>query len=86
MLNSIVNSVAGAKTLTLRGSSTDANTIAGVLADNGGALTISKTDSGTWILNGANTFTGQVTVNQGWLAIGPAWGTVSSCRSRIRWA
>ena len=78
VLNSVVNSVAGAKTLTIRGTSTDANTINSALTDNGGALSIAKTDSGTWILNGASTFTGQVVVSQGWLAIGPTWGTVTN--------
>ena len=78
VLNSIVNLSPGAKTLGLRGSSTDANTINSVLTDDGGALSISKSDSGTWILNGANTFTGQVTVNGGYIAIGPTWGVISN--------
>ncbi len=57
----------------------DANTVNAVLADNGGALTINKADGGTWILNGANTFTGGInTANGGLLGIGAGWSTISA--------
>jgi len=57
----------GAKTLTLRGFNTDANTILGNLNPVGGTLTVTKSDGGTWILAGNNTFTGTLTVGSGWL-------------------
>jgi autotransporter-associated beta strand protein len=65
---SSVNTTGGAKTLEIRGTNTDANMITSILTDNGGALTVSKSDGGVWILNptgGPNTFTGNVQVNQG---------------------
>jgi autotransporter-associated beta strand protein len=53
-------------TLTLNGSNTGTNTIKGVLADNAtGLLAVSKSGSGTWILSGANTFSGGTTVSAG---------------------
>jgi autotransporter-associated beta strand protein len=56
-------------TLTLNGSSTAANAIDGVIGNgaNGGKLAIVKDGAGTWVLNGANTFTGGLTVNSGTL-------------------
>ncbi|MGB8167670.1 MAG: autotransporter-associated beta strand repeat-containing protein, partial [Chthoniobacteraceae bacterium] len=60
VLSNFVNNVAGTRSLTLRGYSNDANQITAALADNGGALTISKQDGGTWIINGASTFSGGI--------------------------
>ena len=55
-------------TLTLAGSNTGANTIAGVLADNGaGSLSVVKDGSGLWILSGANAYSGGTTVLAGTL-------------------
>jgi autotransporter-associated beta strand protein len=46
-------------TLTLGGTSTGANTLSEAIGDRGaGAVSISKTGTGTWILNGANTYSG----------------------------
>lgn len=68
VLTNLQNAVAVGKTLTLRGTSNDANTISSSLADNGGILTVTKSDGGTWFLTGANTFTGNLQT-QGWLGV-----------------
>ena len=62
---------AGSKTLTLTGSSSAANTISGAIVNNSGANTTSlvKSGAGTWVLSGANTFTGPTTINGGMLSI-----------------
>ncbi len=69
-----------ARTLTLTGTNTDANTIAGILQDSSsissGALSIAKTGVGTWVLSGANTYTGTTAINSGTLFItGATQGT-----------
>ncbi|HEY5314843.1 MAG TPA: autotransporter-associated beta strand repeat-containing protein, partial [Pirellulales bacterium] len=68
------NLVAGAKTLTLGGANTDDNIISSNLTDStvgaGGALAITKTDGGIWVLTGDNTFSGSVAVASGELGIG----------------
>jgi len=73
--------VNGSRTFTLSGSNTGANSIAGILANNGtGATSINKTGVGQWILAGANTYTGDTTVNAGTLIINggqTGTGTVS---------
>jgi len=49
----------GAKTLTLAGANTGANTFAGNIADGvGSVITVAKTEGGTWALGGTNTYTG----------------------------
>lgn len=63
---------ASARTLTLSGSNTGANTFAGVIADSGtGAniTTLQKSDAGTWVLAGASTATGGVIINRGVLRV-----------------
>ncbi len=58
----------GLTTLILDGSNQGANTISGALSDNGaGQLAVSKSGSGTWILSGANTYSGSTTVSGGTL-------------------
>jgi autotransporter-associated beta strand protein len=58
----------GVTTLTLNGGNTGANTIKGVLANNGaGLLAVTKSGSGTWLLSGANTYSGGTTVSAGTL-------------------
>lgn len=54
----------GTTVLTLAGTNTGTNTISGIISDNGsGAVSLLKRDAGTWVLNGANTFSGGVTFN-----------------------
>ena len=63
----------GAKTLTLQGSSTAANEIAGKIVDSSsGATTLTKAQAGTWVLGGANTYSGNTTVSAGTLRQGAA--------------
>ena len=63
----------GVKTLALRGSSAAGNTISSVLANaNGGAdaLSVAVDGTATWILSGANTYTGGTSVGAGALGLG----------------
>ena len=64
------NGGTAAKTLTLTGTNTGANTLAAVIGDNTGATSITKSGAGTWVLSGANTYTGATTVAVGTLATG----------------
>ena len=68
----VTASGAGAKTLTLAGNGFTPSEISGVIADNSGTnkTSLLKTGFNTWILSGANTFTGGVTVNGGTLKLG----------------
>src|SRR5207248_594548 len=51
-------------TLTLTGANSGTNSVLGIISDGGAAagLAVSKTSSGTWILSGANTYSGGTTV------------------------
>jgi autotransporter-associated beta strand protein len=74
MLLSTVGAPA-ARSLTLGGTNTGNNQIQGVIADNIGTvktLGVVKSDSGTWILSGANSYSGNTTVNAGTLQLGAA--------------
>jgi autotransporter-associated beta strand protein len=69
--NAPVAGVTATRTLTLGGGNTDANTISGVITNNGsGKINLVKTDAGTWVLGGTNTYTGTTTVTGGTLALG----------------
>lgn len=61
------------KTLTLSGSNASGNLISGVIADNntvgGGRIALTKGGSGTWVLSGVNSFSGQVRIDQGTLSV-----------------
>ena len=62
------------RTLTLTGSNTGANTIAGILQNSTalpttGTLSLTKSGAGTWVLGGANTYTGATSINAGTLAL-----------------
>ena len=81
VLTELLNNSPGAKTLTLRGNSMDANTISSNLADNGGVLTVTKSDGGTWILSGAYTFTGILQI-QVWIGV-PTTTTGSGATSPL---
>lgn len=59
----------GSRTLTLGGTNTGNNTFATLIGDNGGATSLVKTGSGTWLLTASNSFTGSVTLNGGTLSV-----------------
>ena len=63
---------AGDRTIALGGANTGLNTMGGTIADAGpnGKTTLAKNDSGTWVLTGNNTYTGNTVVNDGNLIIG----------------
>jgi autotransporter-associated beta strand protein len=67
-------STAGAKTLTFTGTNTGANTIGGIISNGSDTVGVAKTGAGTWVLAGANTYTGGTTVSAGVLT---AAGTAS---------
>lgn len=60
----------GVKALTLKGTSTGAGEIGGAIVDSaGGATSVIKSSLGTWILSGANTYSGTTTINAGILTL-----------------
>jgi autotransporter-associated beta strand protein len=61
-------------TLTLNGANTGLNTVSGIIGDGsgGGKVAVVKDGAGTWRLNGANTATGNYTVNAGTLTVSSA--------------
>jgi autotransporter-associated beta strand protein len=68
----------GVTMLTLNGANTGANTIGGVLADNGsGILAVTKSDPGLWVLSGPNTYSGGTTVVAGTLRFNVTSGAPS---------
>ena len=68
---SFSNTKSGASTLTLSGTNTGgSNEFRGNLVDGSFAMGLTKADSNTWILAGANTYTGATTVSAGTLQIG----------------
>jgi fibronectin-binding autotransporter adhesin len=69
----LTGSLATARTLTLGGANTGANEIQGVIANGltGTMVTnLAKSGNGTWMLSGANTYTGTTTINTGTLKLG----------------
>jgi fibronectin-binding autotransporter adhesin len=59
------------RTIALGGTNTGNNTLAGVIGNSGtGITTLAKNDSGTWVLTGNNTYTGNTVINNGNLMIG----------------
>jgi fibronectin-binding autotransporter adhesin len=66
------NAGTGAKLLTLGGTNADANEIQGVIPNGSGTLSVTKTDAGSWILSGANTYSGTTTLSSGALVLNNA--------------
>jgi len=64
------NGGTAAKTLTLTGSNTGANTLAAIIGDNTGATSLTKSGVGSWTLTGTNTYTGTTTIQSGTLNVG----------------
>lgn len=59
------------RSLTLTGTNTGNNTMTALVGNNGtGVTTITKDGTGTWVLAGANTYTGNTNVNAGTLVLG----------------
>ena len=80
----------GARVLTLGGASAAANTVGSILANGGTTadiLSVVKTDAGTWVLGGANTYTGTTTVLAGTLLVNgdqsAATGAISVATSAV---
>ncbi|QOV89751.1 autotransporter-associated beta strand repeat-containing protein [Humisphaera borealis] len=62
-------------TLNLNGTNTGGNAVTGIIANGtGGALSLTKSGTGTWVLSGANTYTGLTTVSAGALTVTNAAG------------
>jgi autotransporter-associated beta strand protein len=71
--SALTSSGSGAKTLTLQGTSTAANTLAGAIVNSAsGSNSVTKAQAGKWILSGVNTYSGNTTVSAGTLAQGSA--------------
>ncbi len=65
--------------LVLGGTNTGANTLAAALANNGtGALSVTKSGTGRWMLSGAASHTGPLAIEQGTLQVGAATALAST--------
>ena len=65
---------AGIKTLTLQGSTAGTGEIAGAIVNGSTVTSLTKSGSGTWVLSGANTYTGNTAVNAGTLVVNGSLG------------
>jgi fibronectin-binding autotransporter adhesin len=74
------------RTLTLGGINIGTNTIAGTIQNNatGGLVGIAKTGSGTWTLQGANTYTSSTDVNAGTLRLQSGATTITQTLGGLR--
>jgi autotransporter-associated beta strand protein len=66
----------GVKTLSLQGLTSGTGEISGAIVDSSSSTALTKSGSGTWILSGANSYSGRTTVNGGMLTL--AFGAVAS--------
>jgi autotransporter-associated beta strand protein len=71
----VTNSASGARTLTFQGAGS--GVVAGNITDGSGTVSITKADTGTWTLSGANTYSGTTTVNAGALMLNGSLGSGS---------
>jgi fibronectin-binding autotransporter adhesin len=68
---SVAFSGSGARTLTLTGTNIGNNTLAASIGDgSGGATSLVKSGTGTWILTGTSAYTGATTISNGILEVG----------------
>ncbi len=66
LTGTVNNAMNNNQTFRLRGANTDANEIQGAIGDNGAnVLNLDKNNTGTWILSGANTYTGSTGIDGG---------------------
>ncbi len=66
------------RVLTLDGTSTAANTVAGSIGDHElGVVTLDKSGTGSWTLTGENSYTGGTTISEGRLIVNGSTGSLS---------
>ena len=71
----------GTRTLTLTGSNNASNSLAAVIGNNGAnATALTKSGIGTWLLTGANTYTGTTTVSSGTLQVNSINSTMTNAQ------
>jgi autotransporter-associated beta strand protein len=66
---SITAETAGTKTVDFRTNIVGTHTASGIISDGSGQLNVRKSNNGTWILSGANTYSGTTTVAAGTLSL-----------------
>ena len=74
VISGTVNGGTGSRKLTITGTSTSENRLAGLVANSSVVTTVQKTGTGKWIFSGANTYTGATTISEGNLTVFSASG------------
>ncbi len=72
----------GARSFTLIGTNTGANTLTAVIGDNGGTTSLTKSGTGSWTLSGANNYSGATMISAGTLALSGS-GTLGNGSSAL---